>query len=418
MSGPNASPTAGGWRVGTARGVAGFFRVAQEEASGRWSLVDPDGRAFFCRAVHDVRGPGEPPDRGLPPDSVARLRGWGFNALGTGAEEAARGEGLPWMGTVEFLRAGPAIVAPGVRLPDVFDPDWGRRAAARAAEVCAPWAEERLLLGWVTDDRLAWGPVAESGEGAVRPGLLQVALSLEPSCAAYHAAWEFALALHGGRFEALVRAWGVALANKEAVRERTRAEAGLATRGYLRDEARWVREWARRYFTTTAAAIRAADPHHLVFGARLPGGTGPAVRAENGYPAVDVPLVDWRHLPAEKRDGAGDGAAAGPVLAGEVEWVSEEFQRLPTAARLLRLTSVEWMLRRGRAALERAVRHPAVTGYAWSRWQDEPGEQPPFGRGLVHVDGSEAREHTELLAQTNRRAEALRREGAAPMLSP
>ena len=48
-------------------------------------------------------------------------------------------------------------------------------------------------------------------------------------------------------------------------------------------------------------------------------------------------------------------------------------------------------------------------GYAWGQWQDEPGEQPPFARGLVHVNGAEAREHTELLASFNRRAESLRR---------
>ena len=101
--------------------------------------------------------------------------------------------------------------------------------------------------------------------------------------------------------------------------------------------------------------------------------------------------------------------AAQPVLAGHVSWSTPEFTRGPTAARVLRLTSVEWMLRRGRAALERAARHPAVVGYVWAQWQDEPGEQPPFARGLVHTNGAEAREHTELLAEFNSRAERLRR---------
>ena len=42
-------------------------------------------------------------------------------------------------------------------------------------------------------------------------------------------------------------------------------------------------------------------------------------------------------------------------------------------------------------------------------WLDEPGEQPPFARGLVHVNGTEAREHTELLTAFNARADTLRR---------
>ena len=94
-------------------------------------------------------------------------------------------------------------------------------------------------------------------------------------------------------------------------------------------------------------------------------------------------------------------ALAGPVSAGPP----------PSGrgvARLMKLTAVERMLHRGRATLMRTARHPAVVGYAWARWQDEPGEQPPFARGLVHRNGAEAREHTELLAQFNARADLLR----------
>jgi hypothetical protein len=72
------------------------------------------------------------------------------------------------------------------------------------------------------------------------------------------------------------------------------------------------------------------------------------------------------------------------------------------------------MLRQGRAALERMARHPAVVGYVWRQWLDEPGEQPPFARGLVHVNGTEAREHTELLSAFNARAESLRRAPVRP----
>lgn len=409
---PDVSPVA--YRAGTQRGSEGFFRVGQEP-DGRWTLIDPAGQPFFCKAVHGVRGPAEQVDIAIAPDSVARLRRWGFNTLGAGADPAAREEGLAFMGVVDFLRAGPSIVAGEARLPDVFHPEWPRFAAARAGEACARWSEERLLLGWVTDDRIAWAQPSlarSTGSGqAGRPSLLQICLSLEPAFPAYHAAWEFVLALHGGKLESVARAWGVALRNKEVVRELTRAEEGLDTRGFHRDETRWTREFARRYFTTTAAAIRAVDPNHLVLGCRFEGLVGAAVLAECAYPAVDVALRDWRELPV-----AGGGEQANPVLAGNVDWTTPEFLRLPAAAggsvragtRALRLTSVEWMLRRARTALNRMARHPAAVGYAWSQWQDEPGEQPPFARGLVHVDGVEACEHTELLAQFNLRVKALR----------
>jgi hypothetical protein len=390
-------------RRGAARGVKGFFRVVQSPG-GHWSLLNPQDGEFFCKAVHGVRATPPQTDGALPLDSAGRLRKWGFNTLGAAAEAGAE-DGLPFMAVVDFCRTGPVIAGAGVRLPDVFAPDWPRLAEERAAAVCTPWMETRELLGWVTDDDLAWAAPSPAG----RPSLLQLCLSLEPRFPAYHAAWEFVLALHGGKLDAVARAWNAAIPNKEVVRELTRAEEGLGTRGYLRDEARWTREFARRYFTTTAAAIRAVDPNHLVFGCRFrgparaadAGHAGGNVLAECVYPAVDVALPDWSELPPM--------SSPQPVIASDVCWVGEEFLRAPSDGRVRRRTTVERMLQRARSALERLARHPAVVGYAWSQWQDEPGEQPPFARGLVHVNGAEAREHTELLAQFNLRVEALRR---------
>lgn len=388
----------GAFRPGTLRGSDGFFRAGQDVA-GRWWLVEPEGAPFFARGVHGVRGAEAQSDGALPADPAARLRAWGFNAVGVSAAESVRDDGFPFVALVEFRRAGHEIIAPGVRLPDVFDPEWPQLATAHASEVCAALRESRELIGWVTDDRLEWANPSPAG----RPSLLQICLSLEPNFAAYHAAWEFVLALHGGRLETVGRAWGMALPNKETVRGLTRAEEGLGTRGYLRDDARWTREFARRYFTATAAAVRAADPNHLVLGCRFAGLAGAPVLAECVYPAVDVALPHWSELPA-----AGAASPSHPVIASDVSWVGEEFLRAPKG-KVRRLTTVEWMLRRGRTALDRVARHPAVVGYAWSQWQDEPGEQPPFARGLVHVNGTEAREHVEVLVQFNARAEALRR---------
>ena len=98
----------------------------------------------------------------------------------------------------------------------------------------------------------------------------------------------------------------------------------------------------------------------------------------------------------------------GPVLAGDFSWVDPRFYGAPGARRARGLTAVERMLRRGRTVLERAARHPAIAGYAWSQWRDGTGEQPPFAGGLVHANDGEAREHTELLADLNARLAARR----------
>ncbi|MEO6875482.1 MAG: hypothetical protein ABI222_11750 [Opitutaceae bacterium] len=377
-------------RPGVGRGTAGYFRLGQT-VSGAWWLLDSDGQPFFLRAVNEVQGAD-----GLPHDPAARLRTWGCNALGVGSDAALREDGLPWVGTVAFCTAGAQIHLAGARLPDVFDPEWPMAAANRAGEVCLPWCERRDLIGWITDNRPGWAQPGPAG----RPALLQICLSLEPSFTAYHAAWEFVLALHGGRLEALARAWGhPAIRNKENVRELTRAEQGIVTRGYARDDARWSQEFARRYFALTAAAIRAHDPHHLIFGCRFGMRMSAAVLTQCVSPAVDVPWIDLDDL-AQLPDG--------PVVAGDFTWVDPRFFGAPGARRARGLTTVERMLRRGRTVLERAARHPAVVGYAWSRWRDDAGEQPPFAGGLVHVNDIEAREHTELLTDLNARLRVLR----------
>lgn len=379
------------FRPETVRGTVGFFRVGQRR-DGFWSLLDPEGREFFARAVSEVDEGEGGPAKASP---MERLRTWKFNTIGPGSAP-----GLPTVtvgagiGVVDFCAAGPVIHAGGARLPDVFDPGWNETVAEAAAR-CAVESGRRDLLGWLADDGLDWAqPV--TGDG--RPTLLQICLSLEPNHAAYHAAWEFVLAPHAGQLAQMARAWSVPLGNKEMLREWTRAEQGLATRGYLRDLARWTRECAERYFATTSAAIRAQDPHHLLLGARSRRPMGSAA-LEVAAAAVDLPWTRWTELGAVR---------TGPVLAGDFSWASEAFFGGPATVRAPGQTSVERMLRRGRAALRRLVMQPAVVGYAWRQWRDGMGEQPPFANGLVHVNGVEAREHTELVADINGKTSILR----------
>lgn len=399
----------GEFRSGTVRRVPGFFGVGQQMA-GQWALLDGTGAPVFLRAVHGVRNEPVGSDAPIVPDAASRLRAWGFNAVGVGGDGAGRDDGLAFLAGVDFLAVSHPLTGPDLRLPDVFAPDWPAKCEAHAAARCGRLAGVRELIGWVSDEDLRWAQSA--GEG--RPGLLQHCLSLEPNHAAYHASWEFALALYPGGLDAMARGWGVPFANKEVVREMTRNGAAIVSRGYLRDDARWTREFARRYFAATGAAVRAADPNHLFLGCRFRGPAGAAVLAEAAYPAADLCLAHWTELPPPGT------AGSGPVLAGDVAWtgvIDLSSGRPAQASRQARLTSVERMLRRGRASLRRLARHPAVVGYVWGHWHDEPGEQPPFARGLVHPGGAEAREHTELLSDFNVRAESIRR-AAAKTLSP
>lgn len=180
-----------------------------------------------------------------------------------------------WLGLARFRPAEPgaAIHLQGVHLPDVFDPGWVKACAERAAELCRQGLGDARLVGWLTDPDLHWH---QSAAGLPRPGLLQVCLSLEPRFAAYHAAWEFALAAHGGDLAAVAGTWETPLTNRESLRQLTHGDRVLSGAGFLHDDERFTREFARLYFAPAVAAIRAQDPAHLVLGA-IPADCPPAV---------------------------------------------------------------------------------------------------------------------------------------------
>lgn len=416
------------FRPESLRGRAGFFRVGQN-AAGQWWLLDPHDLPFFATAVAAVNchGRASPPTgvrgayaqaveavhgyedpSGFARAALQRLRNWHVNTLGPWAEPALATAGLGVTAMADFTGADrPVIHQHGVRLPDVFDPGWPAACDARAEEMAAPWAGRVDFIGHYTDDALGWGEVRTG-----RLSLLQICLSLEPGFSAYHAAWEFVLAAHAGDLAALGREWGVDLPNREVVRQRTQAEHPLATAGYLRDHERFTREFARRYFTVTSAALRRHDPDHLVLGCRFSQPPGAAVLAECAYPVVDV--VSWQCHGPEFAGQAGGYAATGmPLWLTAVGLTNDRFR---TAAFKTQTgpTRLERMLRAGRRVLTAACVHPAVVGYEWARWADEADELPPFGAGLVHVDDHEAVEHTELVAQINARAERVRRRSREP----
>jgi agarase len=420
-----ASPSFADIKPGSLRGAPGFFRLGRD-LDGIWWLLTPEDEPVLLRAVAGVNRHGRagpPPVRRSPyantveslygsagpgawvRGTAARLHAWAVDTVGPWADVGLVDRGFYFTALADFARARmPMLHGPGLRLPDVFDPGWPAAAEAHAAAVAASWAGRRELVGWFTDDALGWG---ETEPGRV--GLLQACLSLEPSLAAHHAAWEFVLAANGGSLESLGRAWGVTLSHREHVRQLTRAERALDGATFASDARHFARELARRYFTVTSRALRAADPSHLVLGCRFVSPPPPGVREACAPSEVDA--VSWR-----LRVGTSFGAQA-DAAAGELpQWVTGgglshgEFRRLP-----LRdgtgPTRLERLLRAGRECLVAACCDPRTVGVEWSHWADGGDEVPPFGAGLVHVDDHEAVEHTELLSHLLARARALHARG-------
>ncbi len=408
---------------GAWRGSEGRFRIGKTRA-GVWWLVSPDGQPVFLRAVAGVNRHGRagpPPERpgpyaltvrklfgapsqtfgsGWARSAATRLHTWGVDTVGPWAEAELGKHGFHFTALADFIRAAvPTLHGPGLRLPDVFDSRWPEAAHAQAAAVCSPWADTDALIGWFTDDGLGWG--AESPDGL---SAFQLCLGSEPSFAAYHAAWEFALAAHGGSLDATFRDWGLERAQRERLRQFTRAELPVPGPAFAEDSASFAAELARRYFTITGAALRAADPGRLSLGCRFASTPPSAVRAAAAAGGSDA--LSWRLRPdtsfARQSAAHDDGPA----------WITggglghADFHRLPLRSGT-GPTRLERLLRANREGLIAACRSPRTIGIEWAHWADAADETPPFGAGLVHADDHEAHEHTEMLAHVHRRAAAL-----------
>ena len=408
---------------------AGFYRV-EREGAGAWRLIEPSGKPTLWLGVDHVKFNGfrcevdgnrmryrEENIRKFvtrpawASNTVARLRGWGFNALGAGCDNAdLKGFGL---GRTVFLALGDAATSddekdhehylaknlhtPGTAFPNVFNPDFAEQCDRAAAKACAANREDREVLGYFIDNELAW---EGRNRGATRP-------------------W--------GLFDA-------ACAKPKGNTARMAVEAFLAKRGLkvgddvpVSVKQEFVGIVAEKYFSATAAAIRRYDPNHLVLGCRFAGAIVPDVVWQvagrhcdivtlNAYARAELEKgeIIFRYnngyLPIGEALSKISALAGCPVLL--TEWSYPAFDsgllcRNGAGQRFDTQIERAW----ASALYARTVLSlPCVIGYDYFMWVDMPAKgisrrfPEDTNYGLVREDGTEYQELTAALAKVHEAA--------------
>ena len=244
----------------------GFFHVEQT-ADGRWWAVNPDGEKTIIRGVDWVIYTGHRCEADAvnhykewndahyasrtdwEAETLARLKAWGFNMLGTGADATLRHRGLVHAWEINFGNkfgtpddwTDERWICPNERrpcsaLPNVFHPDFPAHCAKIARDVCAPMKDDRDLLGYFLDNELRWWG---TGDWAGFAGVYDEVAKKPEGHSARVALDKFA-------------AENPSLAGDDL------KKAFLAL-------------VAERYFQIAVAAIKAEDPNHMILGCRFAG---------------------------------------------------------------------------------------------------------------------------------------------------
>lgn len=268
----------GGWAAWSGT-KTGFYHT--EQLDGRWWLIDPEGHRFFSVGVNGVneQGTGSPAlgyspyrraNRALYADdaawaarAIARLRLWGFNTLGSWSSELAESTGHPYTHNLDIGRRATSRQMTQVRegrspwswFPDVFADDFVNGARRVATAECARRRDDKLLVGYFLDNEFSWD------------GLWEAAFTTDPHSACRDAFVETARKLFGTA-DKLRQVAGAGVDSFDDLRTLTQP---LRANSQWRDA--WLEAVSEQYYAVTTAAIRAADPNHLVISQRYAGHT-------------------------------------------------------------------------------------------------------------------------------------------------
>jgi len=418
MSSLNAPPP---YRpVGPETGVrgeaTGFFHV--ENIDGRDWMVDPVGRGVYLAGVDWCMPQGmfcEP--LGYAPygrtvnekyasrddwaeAAAARLSSWGFDflAVGTGPQmryrSLAHADGADSLYFSTHLCRGddpdrwisPYRNAPGTAFPNVFHPDFEKACDELARKRCAPNLGDPWLVGYFLDNELRWWGLGDSATG-----LFDLVRTLPPEHSARQALEAFA-AERGGS-----------------------AAASAATKRAF------VALIAERYFSTLCAAIRKADPDHLILGSRFAGmDFAPEILSACGRhcDVVSVNVYPWADLDAgvvlEKRGGVPladafrvfrEKAGGRPLLLTEWSFPALDSGLPCTYGAGQRFHTQAERARASEMLLRTVMALPFFVGDDFFMWQDDPalGFNKDFHEnsnyGLVNVDDEPYAELTAMFAR-------------------
>jgi hypothetical protein len=426
---------------------SGFFRV--DERNGVFWLVDPDGGRFLSKGVNTVRFDQDHvgTTNRVPyadtcrekygsqyiwrVEAANRLAGWKFNTLGCWSDELVARAGSSLLATTPTTALGASfrLHRRDEIFPDVFDPAFPGHIRESAKNHCTKRRNEAGLLGTFIDNELYWSPDWRGADElltlflnlpAHRPGRVAAIRRLEEryrEFSQFNAVWRTP-----------ARSWEEfgTIGHVEAPFFRMPPSGlndALETRANLANPVRaafsadcdaFSAIVAEQYFELCVAAIRAADPNHLVIGSRFGYQPQPNVIAAAGR-YLDVISFNCYELDATSVIDA-YAATGKPCLVSEFSFRGDDAGLPNSRGAGPRVASQTERAQCFELYVTTALRNPNVVGYHWFEHADQPAEGRFDGEdsnyGTVTIEDNPYAELTETMTRVNAAAEQIHAEAA------
>ena len=350
-AGPEVSRDSyGGWKLVTGL-KTGFFHT--QRINGKWWIISPEGNGFLSKGVNSVHPPQKTVFPSVALEKVAStLRAWCMNTAACWSDPALAGNGL-----AVALRCR-ITGAHQHDFPDVFDPSWKKEVEEAALTECAPNKSNSWVLGYFTDNELPWKHEEEA----------------EPFV------------------DEFLKLPGNSPGYKEAM---TAKMGGLPAMKAFRERV------AEIYFRTTASAIRAADPNHMILGCRFAGRPPLGVVGKMAGCADVVSINNYSNTPPVDFLREMNRASGLPVIVSEFSFKTPAPELETNGSGALKATQAE----RANAFSDyagRLVREDFCVGYHWFKYAEN-------WQGVLQADGTPWPELTAAFTGFNEQAEGFHR---------
>ncbi len=404
----------GGWKTIRTEAKLYFYT---KEIDGVWWFIDPAGCAFISKGVNHISYTADQcPKLGYSPyqrvtdkkyrfpsvwaKAVAEnLHRWNFNTIGAWSSDLMFEQEIPYTLILNIGTQAGGDWQSGA-FPDVFSGEFHKAAQRVAKRSCKPRKEDIHLLGYFTDNELAWGQ-----DWRRKQSLLIDYLHFEPDAPGRREAISF-LKERYEKIESLNQAWKIEAESFKAI-----PSSLPDSEARKDDETAFLERIASEYFRVCREAIQEADPNHLILGCRFAGRAREAV-LKGMKDHVDVISYNtYNYTPPRDQLDRIYRLTGKPIMVTEFSFKAMDSGLPNTKGAGKPVETQQDRAHHFTSFVTELLNIPYMIGYHWFEYVDEPKEGRFDGEnsnyGLVNIKDEPWEILTQEMTQTNSKIEQI-----------